>query len=94
MDDYEALPASASLSVTCAAGALAGVAEHCVMFPIDSVKVREIEFLRYAQGGRVGPQCFGGGQCKKYEISIYLSWWLHLPLVHWGKSKFGQYLVI
>ena len=39
MDDYEALPASASLSVTCAAGALAGVAEHCVMFPIDSVKV-------------------------------------------------------
>ena len=39
MDDYEVLPASASLSVTCAAGALAGVAEHCVMFPIDSVKV-------------------------------------------------------
>ena len=39
MDDYEVLPASASLSVTCVAGALAGVAEHCVMFPIDSVKV-------------------------------------------------------
>ena len=38
-DDYESLPASASLSVTCLAGALAGVAEHCVMFPIDSVKV-------------------------------------------------------
>ena len=38
-DDYEALPATASLSVTCLAGALAGVAEHCVMFPIDSVKV-------------------------------------------------------
>ena len=39
-DDYESLPASASLSVTCFAGALAGIAEHCVMFPIDSVKVR------------------------------------------------------
>ena len=39
-DDYEALPATASLGVTCFAGALAGIAEHCVMFPIDSVKVR------------------------------------------------------
>ena len=38
-DDYESLPATASLSVTCFAGALAGIAEHCVMFPIDSVKV-------------------------------------------------------
>ena len=38
-DDYESLPATASLSVTCLAGALAGIAEHCVMFPIDSVKV-------------------------------------------------------
>jgi len=39
-DDYEALPATASLGVTCFAGALAGIAEHCVMFPIDSVKTR------------------------------------------------------
>ena len=38
-DDYESLPATASLGVTCFAGALAGIAEHCVMFPIDSVKV-------------------------------------------------------
>ena len=43
-DDYEALPATASLGVTCFAGALAGIAEHCVMFPIDSVKVSE-EFM-------------------------------------------------
>lgn len=37
-DDYESLP-SGSIGVHMIAGALAGVMEHCVMFPIDSVKV-------------------------------------------------------
>jgi solute carrier family 25 iron transporter 28/37 len=40
-DDYESLPDGVPLAVTCFAGALAGIAEHCVMFPIDSVKVRD-----------------------------------------------------
>ena len=39
MDDYESLPPSTPLYVSCTAGALAGVAEHCAMFPVDSVKV-------------------------------------------------------
>lgn len=38
-DDYESLPESTPLRITVAAGAMAGIAEHCVMFPIDSVKV-------------------------------------------------------
>ena len=38
-DVYESLPESTPLSVTCLAGATAGIAEHCVMFPVDSVKV-------------------------------------------------------
>ena len=42
-DDYESLPESTPLSITVVAGATAGVAEHCVMFPVDSVKVRERE---------------------------------------------------
>jgi len=40
MDDYESLPPSTPLYVSCTAGALAGVAEHCAMFPVDSVKTR------------------------------------------------------
>ena len=39
MDDYESLPPSTPLYVSCCAGALAGVAEHCAMYPVDSVKV-------------------------------------------------------
>ena len=39
-DVYESLPESTPLSVTCLAGATAGIAEHCVMFPVDSVKVK------------------------------------------------------
>ncbi len=38
MDDYESLP-NHSLYVHMVAGAVAGIAEHTVMFPIDSVKV-------------------------------------------------------
>lgn len=39
-DDYESLPASASLGIVATAGAVAGVAEHCAMYPVDSVKTR------------------------------------------------------
>lgn len=37
-DDYESLPTT-SVSVHMTAGALAGIMEHCIMYPIDSVKV-------------------------------------------------------
>ncbi|KAL4073019.1 hypothetical protein V8B97DRAFT_1956344 [Scleroderma yunnanense] len=37
--DYEALPSNAGLGVNMMAGALAGITEHAVMFPIDSIKV-------------------------------------------------------
>ncbi|KAL3313447.1 hypothetical protein Ciccas_007953 [Cichlidogyrus casuarinus] len=38
--DYEALPESCSMSDHMLAGASAGIMEHCVMYPIDSVKTR------------------------------------------------------
>ena len=39
-DEYESLPPTATVWVHLAAGAIAGMAEHCVMFPLDSVKTR------------------------------------------------------
>lgn len=39
-DEYESLPASTPFSVVATAGAVAGVAEHCVMYPVDLVKTR------------------------------------------------------
>ncbi|OAX43919.1 mitochondrial carrier [Rhizopogon vinicolor AM-OR11-026] len=39
-DDYEALPSNAGLGVNMLAGAMAGITEHAVMFPIDSIKTR------------------------------------------------------
>jgi solute carrier family 25 iron transporter 28/37 len=38
--DYEALPEGASTGATLIAGASAGVAEHCIMYPVDVVKTR------------------------------------------------------
>ena len=37
--DYEALPENSSLTSNLIAGALAGIGEHTVMYPVDSVKV-------------------------------------------------------
>lgn len=37
--DYESLPQGASTSTHMLAGAVAGIMEHCLMFPIDCVKV-------------------------------------------------------
>ncbi|XP_016067210.1 PREDICTED: mitoferrin-1 isoform X1 [Miniopterus natalensis] len=39
-EDYENLPTSASLSTHMTAGAMAGILEHTVMYPVDSVKTR------------------------------------------------------
>ena len=44
-EDYENLPTSASLSTHMTAGAMAGILEHSVMYPVDSVKVRRQETL-------------------------------------------------
>ncbi|KAF9435550.1 Fe(2+) transporter [Entomortierella beljakovae] len=38
--EYEALPDNASLSASLLAGAFAGIAEHAVMYPVDSIKTR------------------------------------------------------
>ncbi|KAF8159699.1 mitochondrial carrier domain-containing protein [Crassisporium funariophilum] len=38
--DYESLPSNAGLAVNMLAGALAGISEHAVMFPVDSIKTR------------------------------------------------------
>lgn len=38
-DEYEGLPQGASTSTHMLAGAVAGIMEHCLMFPIDCVKV-------------------------------------------------------
>eukprot|EP00092_Neocalanus_flemingeri_P087799 GFUD01110861.1.p1 GENE.GFUD01110861.1~~GFUD01110861.1.p1 ORF type:complete len:397 (-),score=94.18 GFUD01110861.1:264-1454(-) len=39
-DVYESLPDGSSVGVTLGAGAMAGIMEHCVMFPVDCVKTR------------------------------------------------------
>ncbi|KAI9260242.1 mitochondrial carrier domain-containing protein [Sporodiniella umbellata] len=38
--DYESLGQNATLTQDAMAGALAGIAEHCAMYPVDSIKTR------------------------------------------------------
>lgn len=46
-DEYETLPSS-SISTHMTAGAIAGIMEHCVMYPLDSVKVCMYNFFAAA----------------------------------------------
>jgi len=39
-DEYESLPESMHPAIHMVAGALAGIGEHCVMYPVDVVKTR------------------------------------------------------
>ena len=41
-DDYEAMPETSTIGTHMMAGAAAGVMEHSIMYPIDSIKVRII----------------------------------------------------
>ncbi|CAG8767515.1 5916_t:CDS:1, partial [Ambispora leptoticha] len=36
--EYEALPENSSIAVNLIAGALAGIGEHTIMYPVDSIK--------------------------------------------------------
>lgn len=37
--DYESLGSNTTMTQNAIAGALAGIAEHCAMYPVDSIKV-------------------------------------------------------
>lgn len=37
--DYESLPSDIGMATHMVAGAAAGIMEHCVMYPVDCVKV-------------------------------------------------------
>jgi hypothetical protein len=38
--DYESLGSNTTITQNAFAGALAGIAEHCAMYPVDSIKVK------------------------------------------------------
>ena len=41
-DEYESLPSNASISHHMLAGAAAGIMEHCIIYPVDVIKVFSI----------------------------------------------------
>ncbi|KAM3955093.1 mitoferrin-1 [Aphomia sociella] len=51
-DDYETLPTTQDFTTHMTAGAIAGVMEHCIMYPLDSVKTR-MQSLRTAHNSTI-----------------------------------------
>ncbi|KAL2731365.1 mitoferrin-1-like isoform X1 [Vespula squamosa] len=50
IEDYESLPTT-SVGVNMTAGAFAGIMEHCIMYPVDSVKTRMQSLIPGPGGG-------------------------------------------
>lgn len=61
-DDYETLPTD-NVGTHMIAGAIAGIMEHCVMYPLDSVKVSKHLILN---------SLFFGTLTQIYHINIFL----------------------
>lgn len=38
--EYESLGANSTMAQNAIAGAFAGIGEHCLMYPVDSIKVK------------------------------------------------------
>ena len=47
-DDYESLPPNASTTDHMIAGAAAGVMEHCIIYPVDVIKVIQFKLKKKA----------------------------------------------
>jgi len=54
MADYESLPPLSPLPTHLLAGALAGIAEHTVLFPIDTIKTRQ-QYSHFLHDASVRP---------------------------------------
>ena len=45
-DEYESLPPNASTTDHMIAGAAAGVMEHCIIYPVDVIKVIKLKLKK------------------------------------------------
>lgn len=63
-EDYESLPSGAALGTHMVAGAVAGIMEHTVMYPVDSVKVRGDSGGRRGKRAREGTGCGHGAPAR------------------------------
>lgn len=68
--DYESLPDGATLTSQCIAGALAGILEHTVMYPVDALKTR----MQAAQSGSSTASKLEGVVSSIYKISSSEGW--------------------
>eukprot|EP00051_Salpingoeca_urceolata_P009080 m.111422 g.111422 ORF g.111422 m.111422 type:complete len:322 (+) comp16116_c1_seq2:374-1339(+) len=92
-DEYESLPDSAGPMVHMTAGSLAGVFEHCVMFPFDVVKTR---LQRLAPSPEATYRGTTNAMVRMIRAEGYSSLYRGLPIVAGGAGPahalyFGTY---
>jgi len=62
-DEYESLPEDTPFHITATAGALAGIAEHVALYPVDSVKVRSNRHPQFSKA-------FPNWAFERFEVKI------------------------
>lgn len=68
-DDYEQLP-TPSIATNMIAGGFAGILEHCVMYPIDSIKVTISEEENYKNITSMKNKHFSRHECKALCLQL------------------------
>ncbi|KAG2194666.1 hypothetical protein INT46_005618 [Mucor plumbeus] len=76
--DYESLGNNATLSQDAMAGALAGIAEHCAMYPVDSIKTRmqviqSVATPNASAAAAARSQLFGSPHHSKHHRHVHSS---------------------
>lgn len=66
--DYESLGSNTTMTQNAFAGALAGIAEHCAMYPVDSMKV--LFFFSKRSGNALNIKFFLKTrlECKYFQV--------------------------
>ena len=76
--EYEGLPSTFSFSAHMTAGAIAGIAEHGLIYPLDSIKTR---MQIFTSAGQQRPQVFTSSLLQTVK-SVMSSEGIHLSFSH------------
>lgn len=80
VDDYESLPETSKFTTHMLAGAAAGIMEHCIMYPVDCIKVGD-KFMSKIVKGEIGfdfrPECKSWPQIQEPITETF--WTLYIP---------------
>ncbi|KAG0186817.1 Fe(2+) transporter [Apophysomyces sp. BC1034] len=77
--EYESLGANSTMVQNAIAGALAGIGEHCIMYPIDSIKRMQLRDSTYRSVRECARKVYAAEGFKAFYISLPTTLYMSIP---------------